>query len=103
MFQISSLVGGIVGIYVLQQILEWLIFKRIFNDPLKGKVGSTLAAYFCASIIYGFTTARGGPWRPDGFFLYFLGMLVVGFFATKRGLKLRDTIDSDDSVADAFK
>lgn len=98
---IGLLLGGTIGVFVLQNILEWAIFKRIADDPVVGKLGSTAAAYVLAVIIYGFGSADGGAWRPDGLFNYAPGATIVGFFAYRRGMKLREL--SGDQVADAFK
>lgn len=88
----GELLGGIVGVYILQLIWEKLVFMRLADDPLKGKMGSTVAAYISAAVIYGFATANGGPWRPVGFVAYLLGLLVVGAYSWSRGNKLRDAM-----------
>ncbi len=100
---LGTLVGGIFAVYVLSMIWEWLVFKRVFDDPLKGKIFSVVAAYLTASILYGFVSANGGPFNPAGFGNYLVGLLVVGFFAIRRGLALRDAIAAGGDLSETFE
>lgn len=88
----GGLIGGIVGVYILQLIWEKLVFMRLADDPLKGKMGSTIAAYISAVTISGFGIANGGPWSPVGFITYLPGLLVVGAYSWNRGSKLRNAM-----------
>lgn len=85
----GQIIGSIFGVFVLYSIWEWVLFRRIMDDPLKGKMLSLLAAYLTAAIIWGFGAADGGPFRTDGFFLYLVGAVPVGVYAYHRGNKLR--------------
>ena len=57
----AQLLGGVFGIFVLYSIWEWAFFMRILNDPLKGKLGSAVAAYLTTGVLAGFGFANGGP------------------------------------------
>lgn len=93
----AQLLGGVFGVFVLYSIWEWAFFMRIFNDPLKGKLSSVLAAYLTASTIYGFASANGGRFVADGFFIYLLGAFVVSIYAWRRAEKLKDA-SGDEAV-----
>ena len=83
------LVGGVLGVYLLHALWEFVLFKRVFNDPVAGKLASVLFAYLTASLLYGFGSADGGPFNPLGFVVYLLPALVVGVLAYRRGVKIR--------------
>lgn len=85
----------------MSALWEWLVFKRVFDDPLKGKAISVLAGYLTASVAYGFGSANGGPFNPSGFVVYLLGAAVIGFFFIRRGMALRD--EQSMSEADVFQ
>ena len=94
----GELVGGIIGVFILYSIWEWALFQRIFDDPMKGKLTSVVAAYLTASILYGFGAANGGPFVLDGFIIYLLGAMVISVYAWRRASKLREQA----SEAEAF-
>ena len=97
----GQLVGGIFGVLLLSALWEWVVFKRVMDDPVKGKALSVLAGYLTASILYGFGAANGGPFNPSGFGFYLLGAAVVGFFFIRRGMALRD--EQGVTEADVFQ
>jgi hypothetical protein len=90
---VGQLIGGVLAIFVLYALLEWAVFKRVMDDPVKGKAVSVIGAYVLAVALYGFGAADGGPWNPAGFVIYLPGLLIVGFFAIRRGTKIRDEAD----------
>jgi hypothetical protein len=47
--------------------------------------------------------ANGGAFNPAGFGTYLYGSLVVGFFVSRRGIKLTESLASSDDAAEAFK
>lgn len=82
-FLLGRLAGGVLVVFILQQLLEWAIFKRVVDDPLTGKLLSTISAYLLAAMI---GAASMGVF---GLILYLPGALIVGFFAIRKGIKLR--------------
>jgi len=86
---IGLLIGATIGIYVLSAIWEFVLFKRVMDDPLKGKLASSASAYLSGSVLYGFGAADGGPFVPAGFALYLIPALIVGALGWKRGSALR--------------
>lgn len=48
----GGLVGGFIGICMLSWLIEWALLKRVLDDPVKGKVGSVVAAFVLAVVIY---------------------------------------------------
>lgn len=97
----GQLVGGIIGVWILSMLAEYLIFKRVMNDPLKGKMAAVVTGYALAVLIAGYGMANGGPPRfayASG--VYFIGLLLVGFFNYRKGLKLRE--EQPDELAETF-
>jgi hypothetical protein len=86
---LGQFVGGLLIIYLLQMLWEFALFRRVLDDPLKGKIASTFTAYLTVSILGGFGAANGGPYAWIAFLQYLPSALVLGAFATKRGLALR--------------
>ncbi len=98
----GELIGGVVGVFILYAVWEFLLFKRVFDDPMKGKMASVIAAYLSASILYGFGSANGGPFNQGGFLVYSLGAFVVAIIAYRRANKIREgTVDGAD-IGEAF-
>ncbi|MCW3837892.1 hypothetical protein ACFQ1E_18375 [Sphingomonas canadensis] len=96
-YSTGALIGGLIAIYVLHMLWEFILFKRVFNDPVAGKLLSVVAAYCTSSAIYGFAAANGGPYRWDGFTAYLIPALVVGIFAGLRGMRLRKEIEAEEA------
>ena len=86
----AFLVGAALGVFVLYSIWEFVLFKRVFDDPLRGKLSALVAAYLTAATLYGFGAADGGPYRTEGFWLYLIGAIPTGIYAWHRGMKLRE-------------
>lgn len=99
-YLLGSIVGGVIGVYLLAALWEWALFKRINDDPLKGKLTSVLAAYVTGAALAGFGMADGGPYYWGAFLQYLIPSLIVGFIAYRRGLKLRG--DSDPNLVETF-
>lgn len=85
----GQIVGGILAIFVLHAVWEFLLFKRICDDPVKGKLLATAAAYATAVVVYGFGAADGGPWTPAGIIAYLPGAVAVAIYSIVRGRKVR--------------
>ncbi|PLK25563.1 hypothetical protein [Novosphingobium sp. TH158] len=97
----GQVVGGILAVYILQLIWEKLVFMRLANDPMKGKLFSTVAGYLTAVVLFGFGSADGGAWRPDGALIYLPGLLIIGVFAWRRAKVLREEASKQTRI-DAF-
>lgn len=103
---IGSILGGFLLIYILQMAWEMALFMRVCNDPLKGKIGSVLAAYLTAGTIAGFGMADGGPyaWHAFSNDAYWIPALIIGVFAIFRGLKLRaEAANGNEDLTEAFR
>jgi hypothetical protein len=96
---LGSVVGGTLAVFILYAVWEWVLFMRIFDDPIKGKLASVAAAYLSAALVYGFGSANGGPWSPTGFLIYLPGALIVFVYAWRRATRLTE----QPKEADAFE
>ncbi len=92
LFSIGGLVGGLLLITILALALEWAIFKRLFDDPVKGKLSSVFAAWLLAGLIAGFGMAEGGQFETMAFLVYLLPAIIIGIWFYKKGDDLRETI-----------
>lgn len=101
---IALLVGATIGTYILRALWEFVVFKRVMDDPLKGKIGSSVAAYLSASVLYGFGAADvdTGAFETSGFLIYLLPALIVGALAYRRGLTLRHGSESSVELEKTF-
>ncbi|MCC6940334.1 MAG: hypothetical protein IT551_01800 [Novosphingobium sp.] len=98
---IGTLVGATLGIYLLASLWEWLLFKRILDDPLKGKVLSVVTAYISGSFIAGFGMADGGQYFWGAFLLYLVPAIIVGALSVRRGKALRVQV-TDTEIQNTF-
>ena len=87
--------GSIVAVYLFHAIWEFALFRRIMDDPVKGKLASVIAAYLTVTAIYGLGTGAFNP-------IYLVGAAVVGFFAVRRGIRLRDQPGALDDIEETF-
>lgn len=94
--------GGLLQIYLFQMLWEFTIFKRVMDDPVGGKLGSTIAAYFTAGLLYGVPRTIAGPFEFTGFLLYLPSALIIGYFAVRRGVKIGDQQSAGDELHDTF-
>lgn len=99
---LGKFAGGLFLVFVLYAVWEYVLFKRIVDDPVSGKTASVVAAYLTASMLYGLTSANNGSFNPNGFVTYLFGAAVVGFFAIRRGMKLRDDMANSEPIEDTF-
>lgn len=99
---LGQLAGGTFAVFLLYALWEFLLFKRIIDDPVKGKFGAVIAAYLTASLLYGLLGANGRAFNPSGFGFYLFGAAIVGFFAVKRGMRLRDEPGRDEQIEETF-
>lgn len=84
-YLVGSLIGGLIGIYLVYSLLHWAIFKRVTPDPMVSNLLAAGAAYVVGSTIYGFTSAVDGSFNANGFVGYLIPSLIVGALAFKRG------------------
>lgn len=89
MVGLGAFVGGLMGVLLLSLIWEKLLFKRVTDDPLIGKVGSVAAAWLTAGTIGGWGLADGGEYQWRAFGVYFFPALVIGALAVRAGLRSR--------------
>jgi hypothetical protein len=94
---LGQIVGGVFAILLLNALLEWAIFKRVFDDPIKGKVGSVAAAYLMGSTLAGFGGADGGPYYWGAFSDYAAPAIIVGAYAFWRGKHLREALTKGEA------
>jgi membrane associated rhomboid family serine protease len=97
---IASLIGGTIAVMFFYIILETLIFKRISDDPVAGKLSATAAAWVVVSLLYGFTRSGDTGFTLAGFVAYLPGAMLVAIYAYRRGLRVRQRMT--DSVETAF-
>lgn len=98
---IGLLVGSFLAVVTLSMILEFAIFKRVMDDPVKGKVGSVLAALVLIEIIYAWSS-HARPIYPIGAGCYFLAAVVWGTIAYSRGVKAREYQYEDSGEAEHY-
>lgn len=94
MLILVSIIGGTFAIWILQGLLDWAIIGRVMDDPVKGKLLSTVTAYVLACVLYGL-----GANSPLGIFLYLPGAVIVGFIEFRGGKKIQARIDERDEAA----
>ncbi len=94
MATLGSMVGGFLVVLLLAIVWEKLLFSRVYDDPVKGKLSSVLAGWVSASIFGGFGLANGGPFDWSAFSDYFLPALLIAFLGYRRGLKIREETEA---------
>lgn len=86
----GTIVGCTLGIWLFSFLFEWLIFKRVCDDPVTGKVGSVIAAFVFAVVVVSITS----PYGIDTYYIgYVIGACVVGAFAHRAGVRLREQLE----------
>lgn len=91
MFIISAVFGGFLGVWILQALIDWGILSHVMDDPLKGKILSTVAAYFIAA-----TLSALGSNSISGFLIYLPGAVLVGIIGFYSARKIQARIDAQD-------
>jgi hypothetical protein len=94
---IGQIVGGVFGVFLLYALLESAIFKRVFDDPIKGKMGSVVAAYLMGSTLAGVGGADGGPFYWGAFSDYAAPAIIVGAYAFWQGKRLREALTKGEA------
>jgi len=101
-YLLGEIFGGMLAIFLLWSLFEWAIFKRVFDDPMKGKLTSVLVAYLAGSTIAGFGGADGGPYYWPAFIDYVIPAVIVGCFVYFSGKRLKEKIGAD-GVQEVFE
>ena len=91
MLIIAAVIGGFLGVWILQALIDWGVLSRVMDDPLKGKILSTVAAYFIAVIVYAL-----GSNSASGIFIYLPGAIIVGIIGFFSARKIQARIDALD-------
>ena len=104
----GSIIGGLIAILMLSMLWEWALFKRVMDDPVKGKLSSVAAAWLTAGTLAGFGMADGGPFFTTAYLIYLLPALIIGGWAFYSGMKARERIEEEGSpdladLADRFE
>lgn len=94
---LGETLGGMIGIFLLSALVEWAVCKRVFDDPVKGKLTSVLVAFLLASIGAGYGQANGGPYQWGAFADYVTPALIIGCFAYYSGRRLKEKIEADSA------
>lgn len=95
-----TVIGGCLGIYFFSLFFEWAVTKRIFNDPVTGKLASVAITAPLLAVAYGFNTSPAGGWDPSGILIYGIGAGVIAPVKYIQGIRARARIESD--IADTF-
>lgn len=103
MFYVGQIIGGILGIFILFVLWEFALFKRVLDDPLKGKLFSAGAAYLTGATVAGFGGADGGPYYWGAFLDYLIPGMVVTAYAFRNGQKARTQTADTAELESTFK
>lgn len=87
---VGGFFGGIVAVMIASKVWEKLLFQRVFDDPIKGKLSSVLAGWLTAGIIGGFGYADDGQYAWWAFAFYLFPAILVGVWFYHKGKKLRE-------------
>ncbi|MBY8822810.1 hypothetical protein [Sphingomonas colocasiae] len=79
-------------------ISEKLVWQRLCDDPLAGKLLSVLSGWFIVSALAGWGFANGGPYYWGAFIDYALPTPLVAFVAYRRGMKLRNDAIEEQQI-----
>ena len=89
----GAMLGGALAVFILSFVLEKLVFQRINDDPVAGKLNSVLAAWAVASTVWGFNSMHWNGFNPNGLWIYGIPAIFIGMYAHSRGLALRELQD----------
>ena len=85
---IISLVALLV-MWAWASLLEWLIFQRVFDDPVKGKLTSVAVAWLTTIFSYDWISGNGASFDFAGMKFTAIPAVIVALSGLYRGLKLR--------------
>lgn len=95
---IGSLVGGFLITMLLAILTENLVWQRVCDDPLAGKLLSVLSGWLTVGTLAGWGLAEGGPYYWGAFVDSSVPALPVALFAYWRGMKLRAAAAAEDVI-----
>ncbi len=96
---IGLLLGSFGAVLVMAWVLEKLLWQRVCDDPLAGKLLSVLSGWLVVSTLAGWGFANGGPYYWGAFIQYAIPTPIVAFLAYRRGMTLRnDAIAEQDII-----
>ena len=88
---IISLVALLV-MWTASTFYEWLIFQRVFDDPVKGKLASVVTALVTMTVSYDWVSGNGA-FDFGALKIMAVPAIIVGLSGLYRGLKLRRKAD----------
>ncbi|MCB2086116.1 MAG: hypothetical protein H6920_08920 [Sphingomonadaceae bacterium] len=97
-----SIALGTLGLVFFYLIWDLAFFSRIEDDPVKGKIGATIAAYLTFSVLTGFLGRGDAAFDPSAFLYALVPAVIVGFFAWRKGMKLRARSAAESEFVDTF-
>ena len=83
---LGQIVGACFIVFIIYAVLETLIFKRLFDDPVKGKLTAAGVSWSLLLFLNLGNVARAGP---IAVIAAFVAALVVSLYAWKRGHTVR--------------
>lgn len=90
-FLLGFFVGAIIPIWILQTIIDVFITGRLMDDPVNGKILSTISAYAICCLIYLLlANSAAGLWG------YLPAALLIGWLQYRKGVKIRGKIAEQD-------
>lgn len=93
-FTIVGAIGGIILVFILASLIEWLVVSRIMDNPMQGTSISVVLAYCIAVFVY--TWNSGLPYSYAAT-MYLPGLLVVMAIQIWRQSRIEpDTSEIDD-------
>lgn len=97
-YDLATLAGSLGAVLVMSWLSEKLVWQRVCNDPLAGKMLSVLSGWFIASALAGWGYANGGPYYWGAFLQYAIPTPLVALLAYRRGMTLREAAREDQGV-----
>ena len=89
----GQMIGGFVGVWILQALIDFVLTSRVMDNPVNGKMLATISAYVLACMVYGLTTNS-----PMGLFVYLPGALLVGYLELRGAKKVQRRMNEADEA-----
>ena len=96
-YGISFLVGVFLAMLIIAILIEALVWQRVCDDPLAGKLLSALSGWLVASMLAGWGLATDGPYW-GAFIDCAFPALFLAALAYNRGMALRKTCAADEET-----
>ena len=75
--------------WTVSTFYEWLVFQRVFDDPVKGKLSSVAAAWLTGALSSSGLAGNGAWFDPEAMKIIAIPTLIIAASGVYRGLKLR--------------